>query len=802
MRKPSDNDPSVVAARFINQTDKCVFLTGKAGTGKTTFLRDIIRRTHKRAVIVAPTGIAAINAGGVTIHSQFQLPFGAFLPIDVMPPTMPHSSVMHNRHSLKMQMRLQATRRKVLSRLELLIIDEVSMLRSDVLDAVDTVLRIVRHAPFTPFGGVQVLFIGDLMQLPPVVKNEEWDILRGYYKSPFFFDAHALAESPPLYIELEKIYRQSDDRFIGILNNLRHNRIENTDMAILNQYYKPDFKPKPEDGYIYLTTHNAKATELNESSLRALQGISYTFNAEVDREFPEMMYPTDKTLTLKIGAQVMFLKNDPSGEQKYFNGKIATIDSIKTTQEGTEIMVKFTDSDQKLMLEKYEWKNIRFNVDEVTKEIEEEVIGTFLHYPIKLAWAITVHKSQGLTFEKAVVDVGGAFAAGQIYVALSRLTSLDGLILTSKITFRGINNDVQVERYAATKPDGETVNRLLEAGTQAFIRESILKAYSFSQINFTWRQHLESYNKGEQNSEKQKHTTWGLELYDTMTPLSNFAEKFATQLKGQLNANPIDWVFLNKRLGDSRDYFSKEFGVILLKILMHKERMSLLPKTKIYVEELGELEAAMYNQFQQFHKAAVLVKCVVENTEITKEIFDEALSPQHRYKILQAAKDSVAFEKQNSISALKKSPKLDRVGEQQAEEGDFNPFKIKPTKTPKLAKPTTPAKTNALGLSDTHNISYEMFKQGHQIAAIAAERKMTMGTIYSHFMVFVGKGLVDVRKIMSVERYETILKAFEGLELGNSIIPAKEKLGDAFSYEEIRLARAAQRFEGMEDVAF
>jgi hypothetical protein len=793
MRKLDDKDPSVVAARFINQTDKAVFLTGKAGTGKTTFLRDIIRRTHKRAVIVAPTGIAAINAGGVTIHSQFQLPFGAFLPTDSMPENLPANMVMNNRHTLKQQMRLQATRRKVLSRLELLIIDEVSMLRADVLDAIDTVLRIVRFAPFTPFGGVQVLFIGDLMQLPPVVKNEEWAILKEFYKSPFFFDAQALADNPPLYIELEKIYRQSDDRFIGILNNLRHNRIENADMAVLNQFYKPDFKPKPEEGYIHLTTHNAKAAELNESSLQALKGEIFTFNAEIDREFPEMMYPTDKTLTLKIGAQVMFLKNDPSGEQKYFNGKIATVDSISQTEEGSVIMVKFNGTNEFLQLEKYEWRNIRFNVDEKTTEIEEEVIGTFLHYPVKLAWAITVHKSQGLTFEKAVVDVGGAFAAGQIYVALSRLTSLDGLILTSKISFRGISNDVQVERYASTKPDGETVSRLLEAETQAFVKDSILKAYSFSQLNYTWKQHLEGYNKNEQNSEKQKHTVWALELFDTMGPLSIFAEKFISQLKERLNAQPIDWAFMNKRLGESRDYFAKEFGVILLKILTHKEKMSTLPKTKTYVDELGELEAAMYNQFQQFHKAAVLVKCVVENIEITKEIFDEALSPQHRSRMLQAAKDSVAFAQPKTVAAAKKASKTDRVGAEQMGEDGFNPLKMKPKKT---------SKASALGLTETQQTSYDMFKKGHPLAAIASERHMTIGTIYSHFMIFVGKGLIDVRKVITSERYETILKAFEGLEVGNTITPAKEKLGNEFSYEEIRLARAAQRFEGMEDDVF
>ena len=795
MRKPSDNDPSVIAAQFINQTDKTVFLTGKAGTGKTTFLRGIIQRTHKRAVIVAPTGIAAINAGGVTIHSQFQLPFGAFLPTDVMPSHLPSTVNMHNRHSLKQQMRLQAKRRKVLSRLELLIIDEVSMLRADVLDAIDTTLRIVRHTPFTPFGGVQVLFIGDLMQLPPVVKHEEWEILRGYYKSPFFFDAQALADNPPLYIELEKIYRQNDDRFIGILNNLRHNRIDPADVQVLNQYYKPDFKPKPEEGYIHLTTHNAKAAELNESSLQALQGKIYTFDAVIDREFPEMMYPTDKTLTIKVGAQVMFLKNDPSGEQKYFNGKIATVDSIKIDDEGTVIMVKFNGTDILLQLEKYEWRNIRFNVDERTTEIEEEIIGTFTHYPIKLAWAITVHKSQGLTFEKAVIDVGGAFAAGQIYVALSRLTSLDGLILTSKISFRGISNDATVERYASTKPDGATVIRILETETQAFIRESILKTYSFAQLNSTWRVHLDSYNKSEQHSEKQKHTAWGLSLFDTMTPLSKFAEKFISQLRERLNANPIDWVFLNKRLGESRDYFAKEFGVILLKILTHKEEMTLLPKTKIYVEELGELEAAMYAQFQQFHKAAVLVKCVVDNTEITKEIFEAALSPQHRFEMLQAAKNSIAFKP----TVPKKMPTVGEGTYKKTAEDGFNPLILNAKKP---TKPTKASKAAATGLSDTHQTTYEMFKQGHPLAAISSERRMTLPTIYSHFMVIVSKGLVDVRKILTADRYEKILQAFEGLEVGNTITPAKEKLGDSFSYEEIRLARAAQRFEEEKNIAF
>ena len=764
MRKPSETDPSVFAAKFINQTEKSVFLTGKAGTGKTTFLQNIINITHKRAVIVAPTGIAAINAGGVTIHSQFQLPFGAFLPTDTLPMSDQTTFGMNNRHTLKAQMRLQANRRKVLQRLELLIIDEVSMLRADLLDAIDATLRIVRNAYFTPFGGVQVLFIGDLMQLPPVVKHDEWEILKHYYKSPFFFHAQALADNPPLYIELDKIYRQSDERFIGILNNLRHNRIETADMTILNQFYKPDFQPKPEDGYITLTTHNAKANQLNEVALAQLKGEIFTFPASIESEFPESIYPLDKTLTLKIGAQVMFVKNDLSGEQRYFNGKIATVDSINTTEkEGVEIIVRLADSNKLLTLEKHVWNNIKFAVSESTKEIEEDVIGTFTQYPIKLAWAITVHKSQGLTFDKAVIDVGHAFAAGQIYVALSRLRSLDGLILSSQINFRGINNDVQVERYAATKPDKETVTHLLETETLAYLKHSILNSYTFAPLNNTWRQHLESYNKSEQNSHKQKQKDWADAQFEMLTPLSNFADTFVQQLRSCLNKEPIDWTWLNERLMAARDYFTKEFKERILALLIHREKMNVLSKTKAYVDELSDLEMSMYEQFQRFQKAAVLVKAVVEGTEITKELVESAFNPQQRYALLQAAKNAVAFEKNN--------PK--------AVEKDLKSLNEKPPKY------------NAKGLSNTYLITLDLAKNGKKPSAIALERNMTLDTIFKHLTKFVKNGMIDVAEIIETDRIVTILKAIDSFEEDPSATSIKELLGNEFSYYEIRLVRAA-----------
>jgi hypothetical protein len=766
MRKPDETDPSVFAAKFINQTEKSVFLTGKAGTGKTTFLLNIIHRTHKRAVIVAPTGIAAINAGGVTIHSQFQLPFGAFIPADTLPLGEQTTFSMNNRHTLKAQMRLQANRKKVLQRLELLIIDEVSMLRADLLDAIDATLRIVKNASFTPFGGVQVLFIGDLMQLPPVVKNDEWEILKHYYKSPFFFDAQCLKDNPPLYIELDKIYRQSDERFIGVLNNLRNNRIEAADMAILNQYYKPDYQAKPDDGYITLTTHNAKANSMNEVSLAQLAGESFTFAAIVEGEFPEFSYPLDKVLTLKIGAQVMFIKNDVSGDQRFFNGKLATVESITNTEEnGIEIHVILADSNIRLKLEKHVWENTKFVVSEKTKEIEPESIGTFTQYPIKLAWAITVHKSQGLTFDRAVIDVGHAFAAGQIYVALSRLRSLDGLILSSKINFRGISNDVQVERYAATKPDNETVTRILEAETLTFLKHSILKSYNFGQVNYAWRFHVESYNKSELNSVKQKKKAWADTQFEHMTPLSKFADTFIQQLRERLDKAPIDWHWLNARLTAARDYFAKEFKERILQILIHREKMNVLPKTKAYVDELSELEIVLYEQYQRFQKAAVLVSAVVENKEITKELFATIINPQEHYNLLQAAKNAVAFEKNQKPEPLKDTIDF-----------DFTPPK-RPTK----------------GI-DTYQLTLDMAKKGKNPLEIAKARSMTLDTVYNHLTKLVQRELIGIGKILDTERIEIIRRALELFEEGTSTTPIKELLGEDFSYGEIRLVRAALPF--------
>jgi ATP-dependent exoDNAse (exonuclease V) alpha subunit len=418
--------------QFINQTNRSIFLTGKAGTGKTTLLKEIIKSTHKNCVVVAPTGIAALNAGGVTIHSMFQLPFGGFIP-DNSKPQFLENSKFETKATLRRHFKMSGLKKSVIQNMELLIIDEVSMLRSDLMDAIDFMLQSVRRKNL-PFGGVQVLFIGDLLQLPPIIRDEEWRTLRSYYKGKFFFHSHVIQQNPPLYIELSKIFRQTDEQFISVLNNLRNNQISQNDIQILNQFVQPNFDLKANKGYITLTTHNVKADSINSQSLLDLNGKSKVYKALIVDDFPEKIYPLEEKLELKVGAQVMFIKNDLSFDKNYFNGKMGVIKSLSDE----EIMVHFPEENKTIEVERYEWQNIRYYVDENTKEINEEVLGTFTHYPIKLAWAITVHKSQGLTFDKAALDVSQVFLPGQAYVALSRLRSLNGLVLLSPLQMNGI----------------------------------------------------------------------------------------------------------------------------------------------------------------------------------------------------------------------------------------------------------------------------------------------------------------------------------------------------------------------------
>ena len=413
-------------ARFIvEKTDMSLFLTGKAGTGKTTFLREVVRYTKKKCIVLAPTGIAAVNAGAMTIHSFFQFGLGPFVQGVIEP---------------KSDFRINKSKLELIRHLQLLIIDEVSMVRADLMDHIDVELRRIRRNS-KPFGGVQLLMIGDLQQLPPIAHGGEDELLRQYYKTLYFFSSAALKSMKYSCIELKNVYRQTDRHFIDILNHARDCTLTSQDISDLNARYIPGFSPKPEDGYIRLMTHNRQVDYVNETELEKLDSKPYTFEAAVTGTFPEESYPTANSLTLKKGAQVMFIKNDP--ERRFINGTLGEVKSI----DKNSIAVRLTESGTVIDVEPMEWQNVRYQFDEESKEISSKQIGRFKQYPLKAAWAITVHKSQGLTFDKAIIDVHAAFSPGQAYVALSRCRTLDGLVLSSPVSASVFMRDNAVDAY-------------------------------------------------------------------------------------------------------------------------------------------------------------------------------------------------------------------------------------------------------------------------------------------------------------------------------------------------------------------
>jgi hypothetical protein len=437
----SELNPAMqLATDYLESTNTVIFLTGKAGTGKTTFLQNLKHTSKKKLAVAAPTGVAAINAGGMTIHSLFQLPFGPLLPGGNERPDIHYSQ----------------EKKELLGNLELLIIDEISMVRPDVLDQIDLILRNIKESPHA-FGGVQLLLIGDLSQLSPIIRDEEWALLSRYYATPYFFSALAMQKASYVRIELNHIYRQKEQAFVDILNEVRNQQISKESLALLNARYVPDFRPAADDPYITLTTHNSIAQQVNTEFLDALQGKEVEFAATIRGDFPKDAYPTETKLKLKIGAQVMFVKNDGSAEKLYYNGKIGTVSRI----EGNTVFVQCGQNDKELEVETAEWTNVKYQLD--GEAINESNAGSFAQIPLKLAWAITIHKSQGLTFDKAIIDVSEAFASGQAYVALSRCRTLSGMVLRNPISAHNIIGDPAVIRFnqqaTLITPDAHTLQR-------------------------------------------------------------------------------------------------------------------------------------------------------------------------------------------------------------------------------------------------------------------------------------------------------------------------------------------------------
>ena len=742
--------------QFINQTNRSIFLTGKAGTGKTTLLKEIIKSTHKSCVVVAPTGIAALNAGGVTIHSMFQLPFGGFIPENNVDTHFSDSIKFESKDTLRRHFRMSGVKKAVIQNMELLIIDEVSMLRSDLMDAIDFMLQSVRRKKY-PFGGVQVLFIGDLLQLPPVIRDEEWHTLRKYYRGKFFFHSHVVQQNPPLYVELSKIFRQSDETFIDLLNNLRNNKITNENITFLNKFVQPNFDLKANKGYITLTTHNSKADTINTQSLKDLEGNSKRYKAQIVDDFPEKIFPIEEYLELKVGAQIMFIKNDLSFEKKFFNGKMGYIKSLSDD----EILVHFPEENKTIEVERYEWQNIRYLVNTMTKEIDEEVLGTFVHYPIKLAWAITVHKSQGLTFDKAALDVSQVFMPGQAYVALSRLRSLEGLILLSPLQMNGISNDDDVMDYASNKASTEVLKTALQTETKIFINNYLRNSFNWTELAQEWRNHKFSYLDSD-ISVKSKHSNWASQQLEFCEALIDPSAKFMSQLDKIFRNDSVDFNFINERIQAAYSYFFEKLDSLVYQILYKIEEVKRIKQVKQFYEELQVLEELQTNAILRLMKAKKLIETIIEGKTIDKESLN---SPEIRdYKRIKVERIFEDF-KNNNLNLIE-------------ENDDLSYYLPKKKKSEKAAKkPTT-------------QITYELWIDKNSIEEIALLRKLTVGTIMGHFTKLIQDKAVDIKEVLPEDKIEALAKVFKNYK-EDSLNPLKEKVGEQFSWDELRMFKAS-----------
>ncbi len=749
------SEAAAYTLRFINQTHRSVFLTGKAGTGKTTLLREIIQTTHKNTVVVAPTGIAALNAGGVTIHSMFQLPFGGFIP-DNSSPQFSESTKFETKATLRRHFKMSGLKKSVIRNMELLIIDEVSMLRADLLDAMDYMMQTVRKKN-SAFGGVQVLYIGDLLQLPPVIRDEEWRTLKTYYKGKFFFHSHVVQQHPPLYIELSKIFRQTDDTFISVLNNLRNNQISQQDIQTLNQYVKPDFDLKANKGYITLTTHNNKADSMNAQALEDLEGKLVVYKPEITGDFPDKIFPVEQQLQLKVGAQIMFVKNDLSFDKHYFNGKMGVIKSLSSQ----EVLVHFPEENKTIEVEKYEWQNIRYKVDETTKEIEEEVLGTFVHYPIKLAWAITVHKSQGLTFDKAALDVSQVFLPGQAYVALSRLRSLEGLILLSPLRMNGISNDQDVMDYSLNKASDSFLENALHFETKNFIHNYLINTFDWSDLAQEWRNHKFSYNEKSEISEKSKHAVWAKKQTEVIEQLLDPSKKFISQLNKLFGQETVDMNHVSERIQAAFSYFLKPMDDLVFEILWKIEEVKRIKKVKAFYDELIVLEELQTKAVLRLMKAKLLIETVVAGETISKEKLTSSEIKKYISRKTEAIQNQF---KEVNITLIEDEKDVERY-------------------TSKKSKTAAPKKS-------TVQETYELWVEKKSIEDIATIRVLTKQTIYSHFVKLIQTKAVSISEVLPEDKMQDLAAAIAGYK-EESLNTLMEKYGHKFSWEEARMYKAS-----------
>ena len=810
-----------LAFDYVCNTNRNIFLTGKAGTGKTTFLNQLKLKPIKRMAVVAPTGVAAINAGGMTIHSFFQLPFGLFLP--------------EYAKDASRQRRFTREKIRLIQSLDLLIIDEISMVRADLLDAIDDVLRRYKDR-HKPFGGAQLLMIGDLHQLPPVVKDDEWELMRPHYDTPYFFSSQALQLTNPIAIELKHIYRQSDDTFISLLNKVRNNQLDAEVLDALNSRYQPDFEPPPEEAYIILSAHNASAQAINAEKLAGLSSKTRKFKAAITGDFPEHAYPTDEELELKVGAQVMFLKNDPARDKRYYNGKIGQITKFGED----EIHVRCPDDDSDIVVGPAEWTNVKYSLNEQTKEVVEDLIGSFKQFPLKLAWAITIHKSQGLTFERAIIYAQAAFAHGQVYVALSRCKSFEGIVLRSRINYSSVKTDATVRNFTQEtekNPPGEAhlqqskrayqqslilelfdfgpLRRLFEQMNRVFLtHENSLQGDGFKQfkelfvqaetnvfsVGLKFRPQVESYFSAEELPEAnealqtrvQKACVW-------------FMDKIGEQLLPAMRSLPLltDNKLVKKAAMEALEALQRELFVktACLKKVQTGFSATAYLRAKADAEMDFKAETAaspMAKGFAETPKSAAhpelyarLKKWRDDTAELNNQIVYEVLSTKSILEIVEMLPANIAALKKVKGIGEGKARRygaeiLDLVQKYCVEKGLSGAQLSLPDPPPPAPKVNTKA------------LTLNLLKSGRSIPEIAQERGFAVSTIEGHLAHYIGTGELKIDDAMDYDRVITLAKYFHQ-KPSETFSSAKAHFGDEFSYGEIKMVLAFMKLHENEE---
>ena len=786
-----------LALQFIEKTDRNLFITGKAGTGKTTFLHKIKSESLKRMVIVAPTGVAAINAKGVTIHSFFQMPFGPILPNQIA--------------NTNQQRKFSKAKIDIIKSLDLVIIDEISMVRADLLDAIDQVMRRYKNRDKV-FGGAQILMIGDLQQLAPVVKPNEWSLLQQHYETVYFFSSKAFQEANVVSIELKHIYRQKNETFIKILNEIRTNTLSDTSAKILNKNYNPSFSPTKEEGYITLTTHNNRANLINDSELNKLKIKSAFFNAEISGKFSENAYPNAERLELKVGAQVMFLKNDSSTDKRYYNGKIGIIAAISKET----VTVQCANEADEIVTEKETWSNINYSINEETKAIKEEMIGAFSQIPLRLAWAITIHKSQGLTFERAIIDAEASFAHGQTYVALSRCTSLEGLVLKTPITRSAIINDSTVSVFNESVEENHPDERILNESEKYFQLNLISEILDYQPLLYPITRLIDIfYNnrtsiKGDVIDHLQTIKDDGVVALmkvsngfknqllqiseEAVLPenSSQIQERFIKAIAYFLNTTlhsiqkPIDTITFSTDNKAVKKDFSKQFDSLQEKLeekLFALQKMTKGFKVQVYLQVRAN---AVLQKTEPTKKKVVTSKRdpvlalklrelrdgIAKSLEIAHfQIFtqetlyalcdDLPRTEKELLKVVGMGKTRVTKYGEEILEAIEgycKDNGINRLNEQKKEDK-------KPTK----------------------QISFELFKAGLSIKEIAKERSLTAGTIENHLANYITSGDIDVLELIELKRYKNIRNQIEAAGEAKGLTALKEKVDGSITYMELKM---------------